>query len=195
MTRLRRYRLRLRGERGFTLVEVMMAAMIAAIGVGGVTTILVGSRDLVSDSERGTAAAHVAEREIERALSKPYVSLATKQAPGTSADPKDPRFHVSAAAGGWEYRWDQPSGAPASPVLVDAAAGALDAETPWNDGRLNGTVYRFVTVYDDPTVLNDPSAAPPLLTNGEGKRVTVVVTVNGGQRARKPVLLNSVVLP
>ena len=197
MTLLPRLRRRLRGERGFTLVELMMAAMIAAIGVGAVTTVLTGSRELVSDAERGTAAAHVAEREMERALSKPYGNLALKQAPGTSTDPKNPRFHVAPLPpSGWSYKWEQTAPTAQSRVLVDPATGALDAETPWNDGRLKGTVYRFVTVYDDSEVTNEgPGAQPPLLPDGEGKRITVVVTVEGGQRERKPVLLNSVVLP
>jgi len=186
-------RSRLGGERGFTLVELMVAATVAAVGVAAVTTVLSQSRELVSDSERGGAAAHVAEREMERALSEPFDRLALAQAPGTSANPDDPRFHVTPAGSGWNYRWDQAAGgaAPAR-VLVDATNGALQASSTWNDGRLNGTVYRFVTVYDDPAVPNDPTATIP---DGEGRRVTIVVTVNGGSRARRPVLLNEVVLP
>ena len=188
---------RLAGERGFTLVELMMAALIAAVGVGAITTVLVGSRDLVTDSERGTAAAHIAQREMERALAVSFDQLALKQAPGTSTNPKDPRYHVGSSGGNWTYKWDQASGstAPNARGLTDAVDGALDASTTWNDGRMSGTIYRFVTVYDDTTIANDPTADPPLLPDGEGRRVTIVVTVTGGATERKPVLLNSVVLP
>lgn len=196
MSAIRRLRGRLGAERGFTLIELMMATLVAAIGIGAVTTVLTGSRELVSDSERGSSAAHVGEREMERALAVPYAKLALKQTPGTSTDAKDPRYHVAVSGGAWTYRWSQSAGAtePAARGLTDAT-GDLDASTPWDDGRQRGTVYRFVTVYDDTSIANDPAAAPPLLPDGEGKRVTIVVTVDGGRRERKPVLLSSVVLP
>jgi len=190
-----RLRRRLVGERGFTLVELMVAATVAAIGVGAVTTILIGSRELVGDSERGDAASYVAQKEMERALAVPYDKVALKQAPGTSANSADPRFYVASSGGGWTYKWDQASGssAAAARVLVDTTNGGLDASTAWSDGRMSGVVYRFVTVYDDPAVPNDTSNA--VLPDGDGKRITIVATVTGGRRPRKPVIQTAEVLP
>jgi len=172
---------------GFTLVELMMAAMVAAIGVGALTTVLIGSRQLTNDSERGDAAAQIAQREMERTLAVPYANLALAQAPSTSSDPLDPRYRVGGGGSNWTYKWD---GSNAAPVLVDGANGQVNFSTAWNDGRLNGAIYRFVTQYDDPSVPNDASNPLP-----DGKRVTVAVTVTGGERPRKPVLLTTVVFP
>ena len=192
MTMIRNARVRLRSDRGFTLIELMMAALVAAIGVGAITTILTGSRELTTDSERGTAQAHVAEREMEAALAKPYDALGMRQAPTTSTNAQDPRFHVVAVGGGFTYKWDQsaPDGAAVENVIVDAAAGDVNASTSWSDGRLSGSVYRFVTAVDDPKVANSPQRPLP-----DAKRVTIAVTATGGSRPRKPVVLNSVVAP
>lgn len=178
---------RMQDEAGFTLVELMMAAMVAAIGVGALTTVLIGSRQLTNDAERGGAAAQVAQRELERTLAIPYANLAMGQAPSTSSDPLDPRFHVAGGGSGWTFKWN---GTTAAPVLIDTAAGQVDAASGWADGRLTGTIHRFVTSYDDPSVVNNASNPLP-----DAKRVTVAVTANGGEQRRKPVQLTSVVFP
>ena len=157
MTLICRQRRRLCGEQGFTLVELMMAAMVAAIGVGALTTVLIGSRQLTNDAERGDSAAQVAEREMERTLSLPYANLALAQAPSTSSDPLDPRYFASGGGSNWTYKWN---GSAAASVLIDATNGQVIPSTSWNDGRTSGAV-----------------------------------TVNGGERRRKPVQLNSVVFP
>lgn len=211
---------RLGGERGFTLVELMVASLVAAVGVAAVTTVLIGSRKLVTDSERDAAMTHVAEREMERALAIRYDRLALRAVPPTSTNPADPRRHVaSGGPTGWTYRWDQsargrsasPGPAGPAPGLTDSVDGALGtctetglaAVTPscysstWTDGRLSGNVYRFVTVYDDGDADVAPSSGPvdpDLPSGGDGRRVTIVITVNGQDR-RTPVVMNSVVFP
>lgn len=193
MTALRRRLRLLRGERGFTLVELMTSAVLAAVGVGAITTVLVGARELVSDSERGSTAAQVAERELEEALAEPYADLSMSQPPATSTNPADPRYHVASSGSGWTYRWDQAQGSSATPAAViydPADPGDIPPSTTWDDGRMRGVVHRFVTVYDDPSIAN--TATNPL---PDGKRVTVVVTVEGGTKPRKPVLVSSVVSP
>ena len=218
MTGLTRQARRVRAQGGFTLVEVMMGAMIAAVGIAAVTTVLIGSRELVTNSERDGVLAHIAEREMERALAIPYSQLALRATPPSSTNSNDPRFHVgTGGVTGWTYRWDQtvrgtstsPGRVNPAPGLTDSVDGALanctetgvTAATPgcyrstWTDGRLSGTVYRLVTAYDDPGVTDTDPVDTDLPAAHDGRRVTIVVTVDGGTQRRAPVVMNSVVFP
>ena len=166
-----------RDESGFTLIEVMAAALILAVGIMALTTILVSSRQLVNDSERRAAASHIAEDEIEDVLSMSYDDVALGSLPASASDPYDPDFYVNGAA----YRPDQSDGGSAAyEDLVDG--GALEPSTEWTDGRLSGEVHRYVTEAnvgpDDPV-----------------KRVTIAVTVEGGERRIRPVTISAVVTP
>jgi len=171
-----------RAEDGFTLIELLVAIFVLTVGVMSVVGSLDGARGLVTLSERKEAAVHVGEREIEEIESLAYAGVALTAAPGTSADPNDPRFHVSATGSPPTYRWSQRPGAAEAPepLVVDAAAGTLaPGPEAWTDGRISGQVHRFVTSVDDPTVAG----------TDDYRRVTVAVTVDGSAGPTQPILL------
>lgn len=181
-----RMRQRLRDERGFTLVEIVVAAGLMSIGLLSLVSVLDSSRDLVSLSERRETALHRAQLAIERVQALDYAFIALPDAPTPSSDANDPRVHVQ--SGPPRYRWDHlSSGAPYDPLVIDSVVCAgtptpcLEREKAFQDGRLSGSIHTFVTWVDD---------------NGDGtndmKRVTVAVTIDQGP-PRPPVALSTIV--
>ena len=156
-------------ERGFTLIELLMAASICLVGLMAVMSTFDGSRTLVSEAERNEAASHRAQRALEEAIARPYNQLGLQgtSAPARSSDPDHPDNRIT-ATGTYLSRTGQPS---ADFIL----GGTLQHATAWSDSatRLKGTIYRYVTAYDDPSLAGTPN----------GKRVTVAVTVDGRRRA------------
>jgi prepilin-type N-terminal cleavage/methylation domain-containing protein len=175
---------RLASESGFTLVELLMAIVVAAIGLSALVTTLAGSRDLVSVAEKQETMVHVAEGELERILALPYTAVALNAAPGaSSSDPDDPRRFLT----GGTYRWDQDATPQDSPLVIDTTAGTLAPLTPWTDGhsRLSGDIHRFVTTTDDQC-----ASCPGVQA---ARRVTVVVTVDApGGGPERSVLIDSI---
>jgi prepilin-type N-terminal cleavage/methylation domain-containing protein len=179
---------RLACESGFTLVELLMAIVVAAIGLSALVTTLVGSRDLVTVAEKQETMIHQAERELERILALPYTGVALNSAPvAPSGDPDDPRRFVT---GGTPptYQWDQDATPQtSSPLVIDTTVGTLAPLTPWTDGqsRLSGDIHTFVTTTDDQC-----ASCPGVQA---ARRVTVVVTVDApGGGPERSVLIDSI---
>jgi type II secretory pathway pseudopilin PulG len=170
----------LRSEGGFTLVEVMAAALVLVLGLLSVVASIDSSRDLVTTAERKEAAAHIGEREIESIRSLPYPSIALDAAPSSSSSENDPRFYVTSASPP-TYRWNQSDTPPSYEEFV-TGGGLSSAPTPWQDGRLSGSLHRFVTWVQDPCCGSQAY-----------KRVTVAVTLNGPGYPKKPTVLSSIV--
>ena len=153
-------------DAGFTLVEVLVATMILAVGILGAVASMDAFRASATGSAAREAATHRAEQEIDWLRGAGYKGLVLKASPGTAgADPKDPRGNVT---GGAAPTYRPSASAPAQPLVIDAAdADALDPSTTWQTGRTAGTVYRFIT--------KDPSGADCVQVCP--RRVTVVVTI------------------
>jgi prepilin-type N-terminal cleavage/methylation domain-containing protein len=180
---------RLRGERGFTLTELMMTCALVAVGLVGLTGTLDHSRDLVNLTEKIETANHQAELEIERLLSLPYATIAMRSAPAKSTNPSDPHYYIVTGppAG---YQWDQASPGQSNDLVIDAVNGAVDpSKITWTDNetRLSGTIARYVTWTGD--LCNQPSCEP---AEQRAKRITVAVTVNGPEAPRKPIVISTI---
>ncbi|HWE33211.1 MAG TPA: prepilin-type N-terminal cleavage/methylation domain-containing protein, partial [Solirubrobacteraceae bacterium] len=67
---------RIRAQGGFTLVEVLVAALVLVIGIGAVAQTFNTARKLTLVSERQTSMAHRAQAELERIKSLPYSQIA-----------------------------------------------------------------------------------------------------------------------
>ena len=180
---------RLRGERGFTLTELMMTCALVAVGLTALTSTLDHSRDLVDLSDKIESANHQAELEVERLLSLPYASIALKSAPATSTNPSDPNYYVITGPPA-SYRWDHTTGGQSNALVIDAVNGAVDpSRINWtdNEARLSGTISRYVTWTND---LCEQASCEP--AEQRAKRITVAVTVNGPEAPRKPIVISTI---
>jgi prepilin-type N-terminal cleavage/methylation domain-containing protein len=181
-------------EDGFTLIELMVAIMVLAVGLVALVTSFDHSRDLVSVAEKTEVASHRAERELERILSLSYASVAHPSTPASSLNSADPAFYVD----GTSYRYDQDS-SPLPPETLAAPATGASATNPpandplrapqtWNDSesRLTGRIQSFITWTGTDDYCTDADRSRC------AKRVTVAATVDGPRPLRGPVLISTV---
>jgi type II secretory pathway pseudopilin PulG len=177
--------MRLRSEDGFTIVEVLIAAVLLVLAAAALMTTLAGARNATYRGEQSQVAADIAQREIEALRATPFAKLAMTSAPVHSADPNDPRNRVS---GG---NFDLQDGKPAAPMVVNGGpvdgggtvAGGMVNPGPvsFSSGDVSGTIQRFVVWQND-------SRCPETLCDGQQdyKRIVVAValdtTASGGAR-------------
>jgi type II secretory pathway pseudopilin PulG len=172
-------------EDGLGIIEVLVAAIVLIIALLAAVAAIDGSRTLVNTSERKEAAANEAERALEQLESLPYASAGLTAAPGTSTNPDDPRVHVQPGTPA-SFRWNIAE-TPAKYESIVTEGGTISPiPLTWSnpDGRLKGTIHRFVTWVDD-------SATPAPTATKDYKRLTVAVTVDGDAPPRKPIFLTS----
>ena len=185
-----------RAQAGFTTIELLLAIMITSVGVMSLVGTLDMSRRVTTFSEMKEAASHVAEQKMEelRALDYGELALDGNVVPSSSTDSGNPAHYLE--SGGTKYRWDQRENAPAShiaePLVVDATDGEVEsiAET-WNDGRLHGQIYRYVTCATTAAGTSADCDSGP--DTSAYKRVIVAVTVENALGPEKPIMVSTVV--
>ena len=166
---------RLRDQRGMTMIELMVAATICAVGTIATIGVIDQSRRTAVKSEKRDAMAHQAEREMERLMELPWDALAHSAQP----QPGDgPASYIT----GTNYAYDRTNAAATEQLVWSTAEGQVPAgSSEWDDAqtRITGDVYRFITRVD----------SEGLGTNT--RRITVVVTADGLE-APTDVLVSSI---
>jgi hypothetical protein len=191
----------MRRDGGFTIVEVLVAALVLTLAVIAMIGALDASRVLTTVGERHTLMAHRAQRELERVAALPYAQVAMTAAPSPSTDRQNPNYYVAAGPPA-TFQWDRNTASTAEPFAIDSA-GAFTPSTEaaaqpcpaatnpckWTDGLQSGYVYDFVTWHYD-SVCNNGSVCP---AQNDYKRVTVVVTLTGASHPSMPALVSTLV--
>jgi Tfp pilus assembly protein PilV len=209
---------RIAAANGFALVEVLVAALVLAVGVIGLLVAFDSARHLTLLSERRTAMAHRAQLELERLQTYPYGQLAMAAAPSHSPEKANPDYYVNynspvkcTSESDGCFAWNtQVTGE--EETLVYAKNGecttivttecGVAATSPtgrkcsgqvgaceWSDGPVEGTVYDFVTWHSDGHCGSGCGSA------ANYKRLTVVVTskVPSGNHQPAPVRVSTLV--
>ena len=165
---------RLRREDGMTIIELLVSAVICAVGIAATIGLMDHSRELSVKTERREAMAHQGQRELERLMELPWLNLQHSAPPTASASPAgNPSTYIS----GTSYRYDRKDPAAAETLVYSLANGQVPPSyTTWDDdqARMKGRVYRYVTTAD-----------------ANARRVTVVVTADGAN-VPPPLLLSSI---
>lgn len=163
-----------RDERGMTLIEVLMAAVILVVGILALLTVFNYSTALTSKSEREAQAGDYAEQQIELLRALPYASVALTGA----GDAMWTRLKTTT-----DTLYVAPTGTETA-VPADATNGKIAPTGTWQDDRTatRGSVYRYVTWGDDPAV---PGTQ-------DFKRIVVAVTTTGAGALSKPVVASAV---
>jgi prepilin-type N-terminal cleavage/methylation domain-containing protein len=148
------------GEEGFTLIEVLIAAFILALGS---FAIFMAFAMAVKNVERGRdtqIALSVAQREMEKIRSLPYERVVMTAAPASTTETASPANRVSGA----EYSLTK-AGTEKKPLAI-AAAGVCTSAKPcvnntpastcvgastatFTNGSATGSVYCYVTTVKD----------------------------------------------
>lgn len=186
-------------QSGFALIEVLIAAVVLAVGILGLVGAFDSARRLTLLSERRTAMAHRAQLEIERLQTYPYAQLAMASAPSHSSETTNPDYYVNystpakcTSENDGCYAWNaQSTGEEETLVYAkngECSAGVttecgVAAASPtgrrcsesigaceWSDGLVEGRVYDFVTWH------TDTNCTECAKKEKASKRLTVVVT-------------------
>jgi prepilin-type N-terminal cleavage/methylation domain-containing protein len=94
---VRRLRRQVAAEDGFTLIEMLVAAIVLVIGIGGAVTVLASTNHASSAAERHSVGIDQAQNVIENARSLPYAQVGLNGSSWTSAGlgATDPTARVS----------------------------------------------------------------------------------------------------
>lgn len=208
-----------RGEDGFTLVELLVAASILIVGVATTFAVFDSARKLSLVSERQTTMVHLAQQELERVKSLPYAQIGlTSTSSSWSSTPSDYTY-VSNPTGGCPstssgaaptYQPDHSSGGSSATesLVIDGcsytlngtstaySSGTVAPVTAWSNcsssGCPSGNIYDFVTYAADPTCASTSSPGSICATSNDYKRVTVVVTMSGVSEPSHPAIVSSI---
>jgi Tfp pilus assembly protein PilV len=167
----------LRDERGMTLIEVMFAALVLVVGILATLAVFSSAEMVTTKSEREVQAADFAQQQVEQLRSLPYSAVAL------NASTADATWTAIKTVGDAKYVVPSPLGTEAA-VAVDAANGKIAPLATWEDNRMvtRGTVYRYVTWGDDPSIPGTQNF----------KRIVVAVMVTGAGAISKPIIASAV---
>jgi len=188
-------------EDGFTIVEVLIAALVMTIGILGLIGAFDSGRKLTLLSERRTAMAHRAQLELERLQTYPYGQLAMVSAPAHASEKNNPDYYVNlnspvkcTSVGYGCFAFNERATTEEEPLVtagkekeclttaegecgivatspISRKCGEKVGACEWADGLVAGNVYDFITWHSDASCTKCSSK-----TNNY-KRLTVVVTV------------------
>jgi prepilin-type N-terminal cleavage/methylation domain-containing protein len=190
---------------GFTMIELIVALAILAIGVIGTISIFTSSKNASLIAQRHEVAIAQAQREMESLRSKSYAQLGLTQAPTIAnrlqADANKLGYYTNASttdSSSFTVRSGNP-GATEHLVMQDSdASGTVNPDpTTFNVGGsgISGKVYRYVT-WRPETCGNDANGTPLCPGSYQTKRLIVAVTLdaNGRFTYTKPVWIGTVVV-
>jgi type II secretory pathway pseudopilin PulG len=176
----------LAGERGMTVVEVVVAALIVVLGSLAVFSLVATSARNTFRAEQSQVVSDRLQQEMERIKQLPYEQVALTAVPADTSDISDPRWRLTGTNFAIASNGSQPE-----PVVYNGSAlyggghvsaGAIDpGPTTFSSGDVNGRIYRFV-VWE-----NDESCSPSDCPGTQDlKRVIVAVRLDntpvGGAR-------------
>ncbi len=204
---------RAREQRGLTMIEVLVATTILAIGAAGLLSAFDGGRRATTYAELHSVATQAAERELQRVASLEWGKLALNGTSSTftakSASSTDPTSYLKAEECDtaskipshgppcYEYAWGV--AADVEPlVLKEEKAGKKEADetadpytfttlSPSGSTRLTVTVYRYITWALDPEC-KATTCSSETEEKLDVKRATVAVEVTG---LHKPVVMGT----
>jgi prepilin-type N-terminal cleavage/methylation domain-containing protein len=170
---------------GFTVVELLVAIVILAVGVLAAITVFDTSKRATRVSERLESQNHVAQRELERVESLPYSQVALTGVPTPVADSANPDYYVGSGTCP-NFTWDQ-SGAHSDQLVINncsypgisqAVTAGVVSPTPDTTDYPGYAVYDFVTWVNDSVCGTATGTSCPI--SYSYKRITIEVCASGG---------------
>jgi prepilin-type N-terminal cleavage/methylation domain-containing protein len=179
-----------RTQHGFTLIEVLIAVFLMALGMAVTIAVLGASDRRALGAQRSDVAVEKAQAEIDRLATLEYGEIAMTAPPPSSVDPQDPdsratasTFKVSSAL------TEQLVLSPGGGLTAKVDSGPQSFAVGVRGAVVTGKVYRFVSWRDE--------QCPSSLCDGtqNTKRVTVAVKLDPSptQIAGAPVWISTVV--
>jgi prepilin-type N-terminal cleavage/methylation domain-containing protein len=220
MTRPRRHAAGRAGEAGFTMIEVMIAALVVAVGIAG----LLGSFAAVTkgglSAQRHQQLLAYGQREIERLRTLDYgtqmglTSLPVQTGDGNVAGdatpntPSSPTYYVSGTGLKIMARYSdktsglatgvspnpEPMDGPGDAKLTDARVNP--GPESFSAGATTGKIYRYVTWRSEHCPASTTSGITNPCTGNDSKRITIAIVPDksgNGSGPAKPIWLSTVI--
>jgi prepilin-type N-terminal cleavage/methylation domain-containing protein len=176
---------RIAGTDGFTVVELLIAIVILAVGVLATLSVFDTSKRATLVSERLVSQNHVAQRELERVESLPYAEVALTGAPTPQSDTANPDSYVGSGTCP-NFTWNQSGGQSdqlvinncSYPGISQAVTNGVVSPTPDTSDYQGYAVYDFVTWVNDSVCGTATGTSCPI--SYSYKRITVEVCASGG---------------
>jgi len=159
-----------RDERGVTVVEAMVAALLLVIGALAVLQLIDTTTRNSFRVEESQVVTERLQSELEQIRRLPYSQVALTTAPTSATDLADPRRRVNATRTQFAVRRD---GAEIADLVVNPAGGVNPGPEPFQVGDISGKIYRFVVWQNDYRC--DESRCPG---TQDRKRVVVAVRLD-----------------
>lgn len=142
---------RLRAEDGFTLVEVLVATLILALGATAVFLTMAAAIHNVQRSRDTQAAISIAQQEMEKVHSLEFAKIsilvnASNPAPAHSTETASPLFRVNAA--GTKFNLNR-TGTAEEANLIESSSGEVAPTGTFSVNGVTGKIYRFVVSRND----------------------------------------------
>ena len=144
------------GEGGFTVVEVLVAAIVLVLGSLAVLMTFASAIHNVQRSREQQIGISVAQREMERVRVIPYASVALEPLPTRVADAASPRSRLKLNGSVTEYDLKRPATIPEWRPVMSSEAGQVAPESTGikaSDGT-KVTVFRYVACEEEEVVTN-----------------------------------------
>jgi prepilin-type N-terminal cleavage/methylation domain-containing protein len=199
---------RVASERGFTIVEVLVAVFVVSLGLLAVVGPLESAGRTAKTAERTEQLVSWGQREIERLRTQPYADLGHTTLPSHEGsgsgdnNPRNPDFYVQDGAAGertmlikQDYNNSTSANVAGTPANGEelVAGGTVVSEEDFSVAGMTGQVYRFVSWRRE----NCTNCAATAANGRNTKRVTVAVVADeagNGSGAGKPIWLSTVVI-
>ena len=142
---------RIGSESGLTIVEVLVAAILLALGAAATFGILAAAARNGQRAKSTQVVLDLAQEELERLHSIPYENLAVNAQPKPSANILNPGYRVKSS----EYALKRSPMGEYAPLVVDAEKG-ISPESEFfsgdtEHGGIKGTLFRYVVWRNDPS--------------------------------------------
>jgi prepilin-type N-terminal cleavage/methylation domain-containing protein len=164
---------RIRNQDGFSLVELLIAMALTAVGIAATLSVFGASGRTTVISQNTEVGAQQAQAELDRLSKLKYGELALTSTPSNSSNPKNPNYRVSGS------NFDVRSGL-TEPLVTEAGEGATAKVDPGPStfavgqagSTITGKIYRYVTWRDENCPTNVCDGAQ------NTKRVIVAVSLD-----------------
>jgi prepilin-type N-terminal cleavage/methylation domain-containing protein len=183
-----------RTDRGFTLVELLVAVTLLSVGVAATIGVFGASGRTTLGAQRTGVAVQKAQAEIDKLSSLKYGELALTSTPSASTDPKNPNSRVTGTALKVKTGLNEPLVlTPGTGVTAKVNPGPESFTVGSGGSAITGKIYRFVSWRDEGSCSENPNA---LCTGTQDtKRVTIAATLDATptQTAPGPIWVSSVI--
>jgi hypothetical protein len=134
------------GEAGFTIIEVLVAALILALSSAAIFGTLAAATRNGARAKGTQVALDRAQQEMEKLHGLSYEELELSAAPAPSGNPLNPNHRV---VNNTFFLQREPEGEPAPMVVNLEHHGVKPGPIKFEDGEVTGRVYRYIVWRED----------------------------------------------